>query len=167
MIPEEDLKEILPKPPTSTASAAHVQFGVPLPKAARVRTFSPEEWEEFIEEWATSLNGSYKKVRRFGAAGDLGVDIAGFASDAGFRGDWDNYQCKRYDHSLRPGDIWVEIGKIIYYTYLDEYSWPRKHYFVCSQGIGPSLEKLLNDPERLKNQTKINWAKYCTTGLRG
>jgi hypothetical protein len=113
LISDADLKELKPHPPTSSASAEHVQSGVPIPKAVRVRTFSPEDWEEFIEEWATSLTGSYKKVRRFGGAGDLGVDIAGFCTDQGFQGVWDNYQCKRYDHPLRPSDVWVEIGKII------------------------------------------------------
>jgi hypothetical protein len=90
LISDADLKELKPHPPTSSASAEHVQSGVPIPKAVRVRTFSPEDWEEFIEEWATSLTGSYKKVRRFGGAGDLGVDIAGFCTDQGFQGVWDN-----------------------------------------------------------------------------
>ena len=161
MISDSDMKEIKPKPPTSSASPAHVHTGVPIPKPARVRTFSPAEWEEFLEEWATSLPSLYKKVRRFGGARDLGVDIAGFASDAGFQGDWDNYQCKHYGHALRPGDIWVEIGKIIYYAYRGEYVPPRKYYFVCSQGVGTSLEKLLIDPEKLRSNARSNWDKHC------
>lgn len=165
MIADADLKEIKPKPPTAQASSVHVQSGIPLPKAARVRTFSPNDWEEFIEEWATSLAKSYKKVRRFGGSGDLGVDIAGFVTDAGFQGAWDNYQCKRYDHPLRPGDVWLEIGKIVYYAHLKEYVPPRMHYFVCSQGIGTSLEKLLNDPDKLKAQARANWEKHCKTGI--
>lgn len=115
--------------------------------------------------WATSLADLYKKVRRFGGAGDLGIDVAGFASDAGLQGQWDNYQCKRYHHPLRPGDVWVEIGKLIYYAYSGEYLPPRKHYFVCSQGIGTTLEKLLNNHEKLKTQARANWDKHCTTGI--
>lgn len=65
-----------------------------------------------------SSQKKYLTVRRFGGSGDLGVDISGFCSDKGFNGEWDNYQCKRYDHPLRPSDIWVEIGKIIYYSYI-------------------------------------------------
>jgi len=61
MIADADLKEIKPKPPGAVASSEHVQSRVPLPKAARVRTFSPEEWEEFIEEWATSLKAHTKR----------------------------------------------------------------------------------------------------------
>lgn len=136
-----------------------------MPKASRVMTFSPDAWEEFVEEWAISLGGSYVKVRRFGGSGDLGVDIAGFCTDDGFKGIWDNYQCKRYDHPLRPSDVWIEIGKIIYYSHLGEYIPPRKHYFVCSKGIGTSLEQLLNNPDELKRKTVENWEKNCQTGI--
>lgn len=165
MISDEDLLEIKPKAPTATPSAQHVHAGVPIPKPARVRLFSPDEWEELIEEWGTSIFPKYHKVRRFGGAGDLGVDVAGFASDAGLNGPWDNYQCKRYGHPLRPTDIWVEIGKIIYYSHLGEYFPPRKHYFICSMGIGTTLERLLNDPAKLKMQARVNWDKHCKNGI--
>ena len=165
MISDSDLKEIQPKALSVVPSPTQVQSGVPIPKAGRIKLFSPDEWEEFIEEWASSFGAVYAKVRRFGGAGDLGVDIAGFCSGQGFLGDWDNFQCKRYDHPLRPGDIWAEIGKVIYYSHLGEYSPPRKHYFVCSQGIGTSLEKLLNTPDALKAKALENWDKHCLSGI--
>lgn len=165
MISESDLKVIKPKTPSHVSSPSHVHSGVPVPKVVRIRNFSPDEWEEFVEEWASSLGVTYVKVRRFGGAGDLGVDIAGFCSDQGFLGDWDNFQCKRYDHSLRPADIWVEIGKIIYYSHIGEYKPPRRYYFVCSQGIGTSLEKLLSTPGRLKERMLENWDKHCLHGI--
>ena len=165
MIADEDLKEIVPKAPATAPSSAHVQSGVPMPKSARIRAFSPDDWEEFVEEWATSLNGSYEKVRRFGGSGDLGVDIAGFSSDEGFVGAWDNYQCKRYDHPLHPSEVWVEIGKIVYYSHVGKYAAPQNHYFVCSQGIGTSLEQLLNKPGELKSKAKENWDDKCRTGI--
>jgi hypothetical protein len=161
MISDADLKEIKPKHLLSSSTLEHVQVGVPLPKPVRVRTFSPADWEEFIEEWATSLESKYAKVRRFGGSGDLGVDIAGFTDMAGFKGIWDNYQCKHYAHPLRPSDVWLEIGKIIYYSFTGEYIPPRRHYFVCSQGIGTSLEKMLNDSGRLKDGARQNWEKCC------
>ena len=117
MIEDCDLKQIQPKLPTFAALAEHVCSGVPIPKVMRIRTFSPDDWEDFIEEWSMSLSGVYTKVRRFGGSGDLGVDVAGFTSENGFQNDWDNYQCKRYNHPLRPSDIWVEIGKIVYYSF--------------------------------------------------
>lgn len=144
-----------------TPSAAHVHSGIPVPKPIRVKNFSPDEWEDFVEEWATSLESAYVKVRRFGGSGDCGVDVAGFCTDKGFEDTWDNYQCKRYAHPLRPSDIWVELGKVIYYSHIGEYTPPRKHYFVASLGVGTKLEKLLNKPTELCEKFKENWDGHC------
>lgn len=140
MIADEDMKLIAPDTLTAYPSVAYVSSGVPIPKPLRVTTFSPGEWESFTEEWATSLEQSYARVARFGGSGDLGVDVVGFVGDTWKTG-WDNYQCKHYDHPLRPSDIWIEIGKIIYYSYKNEYTVPRKYYFVASQNVGTSLQK--------------------------
>lgn len=165
MIPESELYEITPRVPVAVSSAEHVQSGVPVPKAMRVKGFSPDDWEVFVEEWGTSLNGSYVKVRRMGGAGDYGVDIAGFCSGDGFEGEWDNYQCKRYDHPLRPSDIWVELGKVVYYSFAKKYTPPRMYYFVASQDIGTKLEKLLNKPTELRQKLIDNWQGYCQEGI--
>jgi hypothetical protein len=149
----------------ATPSAEHVSSGIPIPKSLRVSIFSPEDWESFTEEWASSLEGSYKRVARFGGSGDQGIDVLGFASDKGWDGERDNYQCKRYDHSLRPSDIWVEIGKVIYYSFKKEYTLPRKYYFVASQDVGTTLQKLLAKPAKLKAEAKDNWDKYCKDGI--
>lgn len=165
MIADTDLKEIRPKLPTAAHSSAHVQSGIPVPKAIRVKNFSPDDWEDFIEEWSASLEDPYVKVRRFGGSGDCGIDIAGFCTDKGFEDTWDNYQCKRYALYLRPSDIWVEVGKIIYYSHIGEYTPPRKHYFVASHGIGTKLEKLLNKPTELREKFKENWEQHCKSGI--
>jgi hypothetical protein len=161
LIANEDMKPISPVAPTARPSAEHVRSGIPIPPAKRVTLFSPEEWESFTEEWASSLEDVYARVARFGGAGDQGVDVVGFISDTGWDGGWDNYQCKRYDHPLRPGDIWIEIGKIIYYSYKNDYCAPRNYYFVASQGLGTSLQKLLASPDKLKKGTKDNWREHC------
>jgi len=161
MVLESDLRDIHPEWAGGVPSTMHIQGGLPIPKTVRVQSFSPEEWEEFTEEWASHLKSEYVTVRRFGGSGDLGIDIAGFCSENGFEADWDNYQCKRYEHPLRPGEVWVEMGKIIYYSFLGKYIPPRKHYFVCSQGIGTSLEQLLNKPSELKEKLAENWDKSC------
>ena len=70
MISDADMKMIAPKELAAAPSSAHVQTGVPIPKAMRVRNSSSDEWEEFVEEWATTLDNFYAKVRRFGGAGD-------------------------------------------------------------------------------------------------
>ena len=164
MIADEDMKLIAPDTLTAYPSVAYVSSGVPIPKPLRVTTFSPGEWESFTEEWATSLEQSYARVARFGGSGDLGVDVVGFVGDTWKTG-WDNYQCKHYDHPLRPSDIWIEIGKIIYYSYKNEYTVPRKYYFVASQNVGTSLQKLLANPEKLKEETKANWEKHCQSEI--
>ncbi len=165
MIADADMKEVKPKVPSGVYSSVHVHSGIPVPKAIRVKNFSPDEWEDFIEEWAASLENSYIKVRRFGGPGDCGVDIAGFCTDRGFEDTWDNYQCKRYAHPLRPSDIWVELGKIIYYSHICEYTPPRKHYFVASLGVGTTLEKLLNKPTELCKKLKENWDGHCKSEI--
>jgi hypothetical protein len=134
---------------------------MPIPKSRRVEQFSPDEWEEFTEEWASSLKSEYRLVRRFGGSGDLGLDVSAFASDENFDGEWDNYQCKRYNHPLYPSDVWVEIGKIIYYSYKGQYSPPRKYFFVASCGIGTTLSRLLLKPDDLKIKCREAWGEYC------
>jgi hypothetical protein len=165
MIDIADLKSILPKGVSTTATASHVASGIPIAKTLRVQVFSPDDWEVFTEEYASSLQASYSKVRRFGGAGDMGIDIACFATDQGFKGGWENYQCKRYDHPLRPADIWIELGKIIFYSFSGEYTVPSKHYFCASQGIGTTLEKLLNDTIKLKQKCRDEWADKCATKI--
>src|ERR1700712_4228222 len=156
VITETDLKLITPVGVASTATASHVVGGLPIPKVTRVKIFFPEEFEGFVEEWASSLTSIYFKVRRFAGSGDMGIDIAGFTTDNGFANAWDNYQCKRYDHPLRPSDIYKEIGKIIYYSWCGEFSVPRKHYFAGSQDVGTSLEKLFSDAPKLKQAMREN-----------
>jgi len=165
MINDADLKLIAPTGLSSSTTASHVSSGLPIAKSLRVQVFSPDEWEQFTEEYASSLETAYQKVRRFGGSGDMGIDIACFQTDQGFKGGWENYQCKRYDHALRPGDIWIEIGKIIYHSFNGEYPAPRKHYFCASQGIGTTLEKLLNDSNKLKQKCRTEWADKCETGI--
>lgn len=164
MIADEDMKPISPRTLTACPSVEHVSSGIPIPKPLRVATLSPGEWESFTQEWTTSLENLYGRVARFGGSGDLGIDVVGFVGDTWDKG-WDNYQCKHYDHALCPSDIWIEIGKIIYYSYKNEYPVPRKYYFVASKDIGTSLQKLLANPEKLKEQTKANWEKHCQSEI--
>lgn len=161
MIADENMKPISPRTPVSCPSAEHVSTGILIPKPIRVITFSPAEWESFTQEWASSLKNLYVRVARHTGSGDQGVDVAGFISDRGWAGGWDNYQCKHYDHPLRPSDIWVEVGKIIYYSYKGKYSPPRKYYFIASRDIGTKLGKLIEAPGRLKEEARNNWESSC------
>lgn len=165
MINLKDLTPIDPEKVVHSPSAGHVLAGLPIPKVSRVQIFSSDEWERFIEEWATSLKQEYPIVRRFAGAGDMGIDVACFTNAAGFAAPWDNFQCKRYDNPLRPSDIHVEIGKLIYYTWREEYSVPRGYYFAASRDVGTTAGKLLLDPAKLKESVRQSWEKQCSAKI--
>lgn len=158
---EMGTREINPDSLPQESSAQHVEAGLPVQKITRVKSFSPDEWEEFTEEWASSLKSEYSDVKRFAGAGDQGIDIIGYLADGTFDGGWDNYQCKHYDHALMPSEIWVEIGKVIYYTYIGDYPPPQRYYFVAPYGVGTSLGKLLAVPAKLKEGLIENWSSAC------
>ncbi|HCK0544984.1 TPA: hypothetical protein NII24_003411 [Pseudomonas aeruginosa] len=149
-----------PSSPTTAVTAAQVANGPVIPPQQRLLTYSPDEWEGFVEEWAYyCLPAKYKHVQRFSGAGDMGIDIAGFSDDRRLKGVWDNYQCKHYDHALRPGDVWVEFGKVIWYSYSGEYVTPRHYYFVSPRGAGTSLSRLLANAAKLREELIANWDK--------
>src|SRR5690625_7957321 len=57
------------------ATAQTVSFGAPVPKIQRLKILSPDDWEIITEQWASTLNGKYSRVRRLGGSGDKGIDI--------------------------------------------------------------------------------------------
>ena len=154
----------LPLPAGVTAASADVvAAGLPIPPIERIRIFSAGQWEDFVLEWADSLRDQYSIVERCGGAGDMGRDIIAF--DKVSPAIWDNFQCKHYKTGLTPGDIWVELGKLVYYTYTKEYTYPRKYVFVAPQGAGTKLSNLLRKADKLKAQLIDNWDKHCKTGI--
>lgn len=74
------------------ASVETVQYGVPVLPIERIRLFSPDQWEDFVLEWADSLRSRYSNVERCAGAGDMGRDVIAFHKNAPDH--WDNYQCK-------------------------------------------------------------------------
>lgn len=129
----------------------------------RIRLFSPAQWEDFVLEWADSFREEYVTVERAGGAGDMGRDVVASCDEYG--NVWDNFQCKHYTSSLAPTDVWTEFGKLVYYSHLGEFTYPRKYVFVAPQGAGNKLSKLLKQPETLKRELKTNWTKYCEHGI--
>ena len=150
----------LPKPkPPAMLTAGVVAAGLPIPPIDRIKIFSPDQWEEFVLEWATSLDTTYVKVERFGGAGDMGRDVVATVDLA--TGAWDNYQCKHYDHRLALKDIWLELGKLVFYTFTNHFPYPRRYYFVAPQGGSTKLLNLLKKPVELKAELISNWSLYC------
>ena len=93
----------------------------------------------------------------------MGRDVIGFSH--GTSGDWDNYQCKHYASGLTPSDIWLELGKLVYYTWQCAYTMPRRYEFVSPLGAGTKLSNLLRDPAKLREGLIDNWERYCSSGI--
>lgn len=164
---EEDkkLQELAPPPATSGFGADHVAFGVPIPKQKRLEMLEPAEWEAFVEEWGQSLQPAYFSVRRHSGAGDKGLDVIGLLSSDQLADGYDNFQCKRYDHPLTPSDVWVEMGKLIFYTGRGDFPPPRYFYFAAPKGVGTKLQKLLGQAASLKAGLKQNWTLHCQKAI--
>ena len=155
-----DLKPLPDLPSLAVPDASQVQVGLPVAPINRVRGFSSSEWEDFVLEWAHShLKEEYADVRKEAGSGDMGRDVAGFVGDPD--GTWDNYQCKHYKDPLQPNQIYVEVGKLFYYADQGEFSLPRHYSFVAPKDIGPSLSKLIDQPEKFREALITNWDKHC------
>jgi hypothetical protein len=134
--------------------------GKTIPAIDRVKLMSPQEYEDFILEWVDGYLGfQFDDVVQLGGAGDKGRDIIGYVDKA--KTICDYYQCKHYENQLTPTDIYVELGKIIYYTFKKIIPIPRNHFLVAPKGEGPALHDLLIDKIKLKEELKSNWDKYC------
>jgi hypothetical protein len=155
----KDIKK--PSAPATPITAAQVAMGPVIPPQQRLLTYSPAEWEDFVQEWAYYyLKNLYKHVQRFSGSGDMGIDVAGFMDDKRLQGVWDNYQCKHYDHAITPGDVWAEFGKVIWYSYTGEYTVPRRYYFVAPRGAGTKLSRLLANVAKLREELIKNWDRH-------
>jgi hypothetical protein len=159
------LRPLVVAPVSTSVTCQSVQTGPPISPEQRIRLYSPDQWEEFIEEWAGSLKNDYADVVRLGGAGDEGRDVVAYVKNPSKAGEWDNYQCKHYDHALHPGDAWLELAKLCHYTQEGNFTVPRTYYFVAPQGVGTSLSNLIDKPEKLREELVKNWPKYCMTRI--
>jgi hypothetical protein len=131
-----------------------------------IQTYSADDWESFVEEWAEGFSPAYDQVTRIGGAGDMGRDVIGHIEPATVRPrPCDVYQCKHYDHPLSPSDVWTELGKLCVYTHRGDYPVPRKYCFVPPRGVGPKLYNLLNTVESLRAGLIANWDAHCRKGI--
>ena len=169
---ELPLRDIQPDK-SSSATASQVAQGVPVPAVSRVAIMSADEWECFTEEWATHLKneGDYRRVRRWSGSGDRGLDVIAFASDLGFDGPWDSFQCKHYVHALTPKEVCVEVGKIIYHSFRENspfnqsFASPRRHVFVSPKGVGLTVARWLEDAGEFRSQFKNRWDGCSATAI--
>lgn len=159
----EQLLEVR-KPLIGNITNQQILYGLSktIPAIDLLSLFSPEEFEVFIQEWTSGYLESiqkYKKVFRNSGAGDKGRDIVAWLDEKG--DEWDCFQCKHYNDPLKPNEVWVEFGKLCYYTFKKDYTIPRKYLFATSKGLGPLLKSYIQNPAILKNQLIQNWDNKC------
>jgi len=143
-------------------TALDLSTGMTIAPLTRLLTMESGLWEDFTLELASHWKSTYKKVVRCGGGGDLGRDVIGFLSDG-----WENFQCKFYSTKLSVAEAVLEVGKVAYYTFKREYSFPKKYYFVSPKGNGTDLIKVLSDPTggKMKSELIKRWDKICKDGI--
>jgi hypothetical protein len=159
----------VPKPapwPNANARLLGVGAGLPVKPLDRLATFSADDFERFILEWADGdlpkSAAGIDQIQQRGSSGDKGRDIVVWLdpqSTAPRR--WQLYQCKRYDDRLGAGVAATEIGKVLYYTFKGDYSPPSQYWFVTHKGVTGDLQDLLDAPSKLRQFILDNWNKYC------
>jgi hypothetical protein len=129
----------------------------------RLSTFSPDDFERFVLEWAGEyLSSKYNQVQQRGGAGDKGRDVVAWIDPSGIPNrKWDNFQCKHYGGVLTASKFWVELGKLVYYTYTKQYTIPQNYFVVTTEGLHTTLLDYLENPEELKKKLIENWKGSC------
>lgn len=156
----------LPTPTASTAESTSNRFHpVGLTPKQIVGAYSDGQWEDFIEEWSSSLAAGFAKVERISGPGDKGRDVICLDREPAAAAAWVNYQAKHYAHPLMPSEAWIELAKLCYYTFKGDYPVPREYRFICPHDVGPALHRLLNNPIELKNGLIKAWPEKCETQL--
>lgn len=164
---EEDTLDIAEPEVKIKLSNTDLLLGKAIEPIKRLQVISPDDFEDLVREWTCGyLKDKYIKVRRCGGAGDMGRDVIAFVEyDNRKNLVWDNYQCKHYTSSLSPSKVWIELGKLCYYTFKGEYSVPRKYYFVTPNGISTKLSNFIDNPDKLKKQLISEWNDKCRTKI--
>ena len=129
-----------------------------------LRTYDDEKWEKFVTQWVElqKVSEGYQVVHNISGANDHGIDVAAYLGNpADPKTLWDAYQCKNYGKPLHPSQIWVELGKLCYYTANGTYSVPRRYSFAAPHEVGPTLDRLTKQPEELRKEFIKNWDTYC------
>lgn len=159
------------KPDFRNINLYRLTYGLSLTPEQIILTLDDQRYEELISCWLIdcvinlyeNVERKYEEVEHLGGAGDKGRDVVAYVDVD--KKVWDNYQCKHYNESLKPTDIYSEVGKLLYYTYKNDFTIPRKYYFVAPKGIGTKLSDLVKKPSELKKEVISNWQSYCESNI--
>lgn len=150
--------------PGANARLLGLGVGLPIAPLDRLAQFSAAEFERFTLEWASEYLATQQdvnEVQQRGGAGDKGRDIVVWfdPSDVVPRR-WHLYQCKHYDANLGLSKAGIEIAKVIYYTFIKDYTVPEEYYFVTHKGLTSPFQDLLDDPKKLQQEILSGWETF-------
>lgn len=156
----------IPSPwPGANARLLGLGVGLPIPPLSRLAQFSAAEFERFTLEWASDYLAKQQfvnEVQQRGGAGDKGRDIVVWLDPTNVSPRrWHLYQCKHYDTNLGFSKAGIEIAKVIYYTFINDYTVPEEYYFVTHKGVTSPFQDLLDDPRKLKQAIISGWDNYA------
>ena len=139
-------------------STNEILGGQVIPALDRLRIISEDEFEDLVVEWASEyLASKYSKVMRLGGSGDKGRDIICYYDDNKI----DIFQCKHYRQTLAPSSMWLEFGKLCYYTFNEDYQIPKNYVIVTSRGIGQKLSDFIDNPQNINEELIKQWNEKC------
>jgi hypothetical protein len=123
--------------------------------------------ERFVLRWLQVMtNPKYHSTQRFAGTGDMGRDVVGFLTKERHEGPWHNYQCKQLGHrNLGVGAALLDLGKILHFSHQKEFTLPEQFTFVAPRGLARTLERLIFNPNALKQALIANWNEYCATKI--
>ncbi len=132
---------------------------VRFPPASLVQLFSPDEWEEFIEDCCRIQMGpgKYVHVQRIGGSGDAGRDVEARYQRDLINDGWDLYQAKRYQSAVGESTLFIELAKFFHHLSLGTYPTPRNYYICAPKNTTPTLHDLIARPTVLKQHFLESW----------
>lgn len=158
--------EIKKPPPLEILSPEQILLGPHVSPLDRIKNYSEDEFEAFIQEWAffylQEVSKKYFQINRVGGSGDLGRDVVCFVTKPAPDAVCDVFQCKRYDHPLYPSDLWLELAKLCCHTNQKKIPIPREYRFVAPQDVGPEADRILANPQMLRDGLIANWDKISS-----
>jgi hypothetical protein len=140
-------------------SNTEILIGSPIAPLDRLNIIDEDTYEDMVLEWLTYYENKYERLLSFGGSGDKGIDVIAYTNFA--TKECEFYQCKHYKNALTPSDVYLEFGKLIYYTFNNDYKCPKKYFFVSPKGIGSKLNTLINNPAELKKSLIKEWNDKC------
>lgn len=121
------------------------------PKQTVTFLMGPDDFEEFVKEWVPTQGAKYDLVERQGGAGDHGIDVAGFLTQAKLEGEWHNYQCKQYKRDLTWTTAAQEMRKMFVAAAAGHFTVPSRYVFVALT-FAASLKRILSKPSECRTK---------------